>query len=63
MKSIEKDNKTKSTATDALHLFEAISIATENGPINCWEEHLVAQVVDIFETHPVRESKSVPTQN
>ena len=58
VKSIKKDNGIKSTSKDALDLFEATSIATETGPINCWDEHLAAQIVDIFETHSVRESKS-----
>jgi CCR4-NOT transcription complex subunit 1 len=51
VKSIKKDNGIKSTSKDALDLFEATSIATETGPINCWDEHLAAQIVDIFETH------------
>ena len=55
VKSIKADNKTISTSRDALDLFEATKISTENGPINSWDEYLVTQVIDILETHPVRE--------
>jgi hypothetical protein len=58
---IEANNKTRSSAKDALDLLEAAKVATEKGPVNYWDEGLVNKVVEIFETHPVcihRNSKS-----
>ena len=44
-----------------MDLFEATKIATENGRINnCCDEDLVTQVIDILETHPVREVNYCP---
>jgi len=60
VKSIKADNKEKPVSKELLDLFDAIKIATANGPIsNRWDEHLVTQVVDILETHPAFESNKI----
>ena len=59
MKSIKAENKVKPISKELFDLFEAIKIATKDGPINNrWDEDLVTQVVEIFETHPVRHPMS-----
>mmetsp|Transcript_25591 Transcript_25591/g.60314 ORF Transcript_25591/g.60314 Transcript_25591/m.60314 type:complete len:2295 (+) Transcript_25591:66-6950(+) len=60
VKSIKAENKTKTNSKEALDLFEAVKIATENGPINySWDKDLVTQVIGILETHPTFQSGKI----
>jgi len=60
VKSINADNKPDENSKEALDLFEATKIATENGPVNySWDEDLVTQVIGILETHPIFKSGKI----
>jgi hypothetical protein len=50
---IQADNNTLATSKEALDLYEDVSTAIRLKPSGL-EQSLIDQVVDIFQTHPVR---------
>jgi hypothetical protein len=52
--TIEADQNTLLSGKEAINLFEAAKVATENGPVNSyWDEDLINKVIHILQSHPV----------